>query len=58
MSAFFKFFFNGEPGLGQRFVEVGKLAKFLGKGGFEGVDALVGFAGGFDDGVEVGVFLA
>ena len=56
MGAFFKFFFNGEPGLRQGFVEMGELAEFLGEGGFEGVDALVVFAGGLEDGVEVGIF--
>ena len=56
MGAFFKFFFNGEPGLGQGLVEVGELAEFLDESVFEGVDALVIFAGGLEDGVEVGVF--
>ena len=58
MGAFFEFFFNGEPGLGQWFVEVGELAEFLGEGGFESIDALVVFARGFEDGMEVRVFLA
>ena len=56
LGALFELFFDGEPGLGQGLVEVGKLAEFLDEGGLEGVDALVIFAGGLEDGVEVGVF--
>ena len=56
LGALFELFFDGEPGLGQGLVEVGELAEFLDEGVFEDVDALVVFAGGLEDGVEVGVF--
>ena len=56
LGALFELFFDGEPGLGQGLVEMGELAEFLDESVFEGVDALVIFAGGLEDGVEVGVF--
>jgi len=56
LGALFELFFDGEPGLGQGLVEMGELAEFLDEGVFEGVDAFVVFAGGLEDGVEIGVF--
>ena len=54
----FEVLFDFKPGEGQEVVDFFEVADFAGDGGAEGFDAIVGLAGSFEDGGDVGIFLA
>ena len=54
----FELFFHLEPGEGEKVVNIGELGDFVDDFFSEFIDALPRLAGGFDDGFDVGVFVA
>ena len=54
----FEFFFDLEPSTGEEIADVGELADFAVDGLLELLDASAVFAGGGDEGFDVGVFFA